>query len=81
MASLDRLPQVPSTAPPSEDRPSLDALATAGDILIFDAEGNSVPFRSLYEVKRDEEGAPEVAGNVLTMIVFIRHFYCSVCQA
>lgn len=81
MASLARLPQVPSTAPLSEDRPSPDSLSTAGDIPIFDAEGNSIPFRSLYEVKMSEEGIPGVAGDVLTMIVFIRHFYCSFCQA
>jgi len=75
------LPQVPSTAPPSEDRPSPDALAAAGDVPIFDAEGRQVPFRSLYEVKKNEEGVSEMPGDVLTMIIFIRHFYCSTCQS
>lgn len=81
MASIARIPQVPSTAALSDDRPSPDALATAGDISVFDAVGNPVPFRSLYEVKKTEEGVLEVSGDVLTMIIFIRHFYCSVCQA
>ncbi|KAF8467338.1 AhpC/TSA antioxidant enzyme-domain-containing protein [Kalaharituber pfeilii] len=65
--------QVTSTAPPSEDHPSPEALKTAGDIPIFDAQGNQAPFKSLYESPGE--------GDVLTMIIFIRHFYCSACQA
>lgn len=75
------LPQVPSSAPPSEDRPSPEAIAAAGEITIFDAEGNKVLFNSLYELKKNEDGTPEVAGDVLTTVIFIRHFYCGVCQA
>ncbi|KAF8429227.1 AhpC/TSA antioxidant enzyme-domain-containing protein [Tirmania nivea] len=75
------LPQVPSSAPPSEDRPSPEAIAAAGETTILDAEGNKVPFNSLYEVKKNEEGAPEVVGDVLTAVIFIRHFYCGACQA
>ena len=75
------LPQVPSSAPPSEDRPSPEAIAAAGEIIILDAEGNKIPFNSLYGVKKNDDGTPEVAGDVLTTVIFIRHFYCSVCQA
>lgn len=75
------LPQVPSSAPPSEDRPSPGAIAAAGEITILDAKGNKIPFNSLYEVKKNEDGTPEVAGDILTTVIFIRHFYCSVCQA
>jgi len=72
------LPYVPSTAPPSEDRPTPEALETIKDIPVFDAQGKQVPFQSLYEVTAEERAA---RGDVLTMVIFIRHFYCSVCQA
>ena len=69
------LPQVPTTAPPSEDRPAPDALQTAGEIPIYDADGKEFLFRELYELK---ENAPS---DELLMVIFIRHFYCSSCQA
>ena len=75
------LPQVPSSASPSEDRPCPEAIAAAGAIEILDKDGNKFLFRALYEVERNEDGTPKVAGDVLTTIVFIRHFFCSVCQA
>ncbi|KAF8457428.1 AhpC/TSA antioxidant enzyme-domain-containing protein [Terfezia claveryi] len=75
------LPQAPSSAPPSEDRPSPEAIAAAGEITILDAKGDKVPFNSLFEVKKNEDGISEVAGDILTTVIFIRHFYCGVCRA
>jgi hypothetical protein len=50
--------------------PSQQALDLAGDISIFDAEGNSRPFRSLYE-------GPRAIGEQ-QLIIFVRHFFCGV---
>lgn len=82
------LPQVPSTAPPSEDLPSAEAIAAAGEIPVYDAEGNKVLFKTLYSHTPEEgEGGGEAQRrqggdvDVVTMIVFIRHFYCGLCQA
>jgi len=75
------LPQVTSSAPPSEDLPSPEAMVAAGEVAILNAEGGKVPFKSLYELRQDEDGIPELIGDVLTTVIFIRHFYCSACQA
>jgi hypothetical protein len=48
--------------------PSQQALDLAGDLSIFDAEGNSRPFRSLYE-------GPRAIGEQ-QLIIFVRHFFC-----
>jgi hypothetical protein len=50
--------------------PSQQGLDRAGDVSIFDAEGNSRPFRSLYE-------GPRAIGEQ-QLIVFVRHFFCAV---
>jgi hypothetical protein len=50
--------------------PSQQALELAGDISIFDAEGNSRPFRSLYE-------GPRAIGEQ-QLVIFVRHFFCGV---
>jgi hypothetical protein len=50
--------------------PSQEALDRAGDVSIFDAEGNSRPFRSLYE-------GPRAIGEQ-QLIIFVRHFFCGV---
>jgi len=63
------LPQVPSSAPPSEDRPTPDILAKAGEVTIYDADGKGMPFKNLFK-----------EGNEFTMVIFIRHFYCGLCQ-
>ena len=53
--------------------PSPQALDLAGDISIFDAEGNSRPFRSLYE-------GPRAIGDQ-QLIIFVRHFFSGVRSA
>ncbi|RPA93887.1 hypothetical protein L873DRAFT_1830542 [Choiromyces venosus 120613-1] len=57
-----------SPPPQSEPHPSDAELADAAAFQVFDKDGTSRPFSSLYE----GEGA--------TMIVFIRHFFCGSCQ-
>lgn len=47
--------------------PTPQALASAGKLLIKDEEGNDVVLSSLYKDKK-------------TIIIFIRHFYCGLCQ-
>ncbi|KAI5811379.1 AhpC/TSA antioxidant enzyme-domain-containing protein [Peziza echinospora] len=78
---MSGLPKVPSTAAPSENRPTAADLATAGQIPIFDAAGRELPFHALYEVKKTEDDGTVIESSSITMVVFIRHFYCSTCQA
>ncbi|KAJ4397528.1 hypothetical protein N0V93_001759 [Gnomoniopsis smithogilvyi] len=51
--------------------PDDKALAEAGDVMIKDKEGNSLPFKSLWT------GKPE---NERQLIVFVRHFFCGSCK-
>jgi hypothetical protein len=53
----------------SNDLPTEKDLARVGDLLVLDAQGQSRPFKELYN-------APHVAPRQL--IIFIRHFFCGV---
>ncbi|KAF2760534.1 hypothetical protein EJ05DRAFT_498496 [Pseudovirgaria hyperparasitica] len=57
----------------TDELPSHDQLDLVGDIPIYDSEGNSRSFRSLYS-------GESVIGE-RQFVVFIRHFYCGACQA
>ncbi|KAF2227535.1 AhpC/TSA antioxidant enzyme-domain-containing protein [Elsinoe ampelina] len=57
----------------SDDPPSREALQSAGEIPVYDAAGNSRPFKSLYSLG-------DVVGD-RQLIIFIRHFYCGACKA
>jgi len=54
----------------SDDCPSRDTLAEAGKLPIYDADGSSRPFSSLYE--------GELAIGEQQLIIFVRHFFCGV---
>jgi hypothetical protein len=54
----------PSKLPPQE------ILETAANIAIFDGDGNSRPFKSLYS------GSQAIGEQ--QMIIFVRHFFCGV---
>ncbi|PWW73531.1 hypothetical protein C7212DRAFT_353877 [Tuber magnatum] len=54
--------------PPPEPHPSDPELAEAAALQVFDKDGTSRAFSSLYE------------GEGTAMIVFIRHFFCGSCQ-
>ncbi len=48
-------------------------LAAVQDLPVYDAEGNAVPFGTLYD--------PETATHQRQLLIFVRHFYCGACQA
>jgi hypothetical protein len=50
--------------------PSDEELEKAGNVSIFDAEGNSRPFKSLYS------GSQAIGEQQL--VIFVRHFFCGV---
>lgn len=54
----------------SDELPSRETLAKAGDIPIFDAQGNVRPFKSIYS-------GDDVIGE-RQLVLFVRHFYCGV---
>jgi len=54
----------------SDDCPSRETLAEAGKIPIYDADGSSRPFSSLYE--------GDLAIGEQQLIIFVRHFFCGV---
>lgn len=54
----------------SDELPSREALQKAGEIPIFDAQGNSRPFKSIYS-------GDDVIGE-RQLVLFVRHFYCGV---
>ncbi|KAG0642489.1 AhpC/TSA antioxidant enzyme-domain-containing protein [Tuber brumale] len=56
------------SSPQSDPHPSDAELAEAAAFQVFDKDGTSYPFSSLYE------------GEGTTAIVFIRHFFCGNCQ-
>ena len=56
----------------SDDVPTQSQLDTAANIPIYDPEGNSRPFRHLYQ-GAEHQGQRQ-------LIIFVRHFYCGVCQ-
>ncbi|KAF1849230.1 uncharacterized protein K460DRAFT_404465 [Cucurbitaria berberidis CBS 394.84] len=55
----------------NNDLPTEKDLERVGDMLVLDAQGQSRPFKELYQ-------APSVAPRQL--IIFIRHFFCGNCQ-
>ncbi|TKA63290.1 hypothetical protein B0A49_11103 [Cryomyces minteri] len=57
----------------SDDYPTASTLAQAGDVPIFDANGQSRPFKSIYS-------GDTVIGE-RQLVLFIRHFYCGACQS
>jgi hypothetical protein len=57
------------TAHVNNDIPSKKDLSKVEDLLVLDAQGQSRPFKELYQ-------APHVASRQL--IIFIRHFFCGV---
>ncbi|KAE9983657.1 hypothetical protein EG328_009614 [Venturia inaequalis] len=57
----------------SDNLPDAKALELAGDVPIFDSEGNSRPFKSIY--------SGDLAIGKQQMVLFVRHFFCGACQA
>ena len=57
----------------SDDCPDRATLAAVQGIPIFDAEGRSRPFGSLYD--------PNAATHQRQLLIFVRHFFCGACQA
>ncbi|KAF2851700.1 hypothetical protein T440DRAFT_56449 [Plenodomus tracheiphilus IPT5] len=55
----------------NNDLPSEKDLSQVDDLLVLDAQGQSRPFKELYQ-------APHIAPRQL--IIFIRHFFCGNCQ-
>ncbi|KAF1918282.1 AhpC/TSA antioxidant enzyme-domain-containing protein [Ampelomyces quisqualis] len=55
----------------TNDVPTAQDLDDVGDLLVLDAQGQSRPFKELYN-------APHIAPRQL--IIFIRHFFCGNCQ-
>ena len=53
----------------NNDIPTEKDLSAVADMLVLDAQGQSRPFKELYQ-------APHVASRQL--IIFIRHFFCGV---
>lgn len=53
----------------NNDIPTEQDLSQVADMLVLDADGQSRPFKELYQ-------APHVASRQL--IIFIRHFFCGV---
>lgn len=51
--------------------PTTAELAKAGDLPLLDAEGKSYTFKSIYEDTSVDRH----------LIIFVRHFFCSVCMA
>lgn len=51
--------------------PSRSALEKIADLSVFDVDGNSIPFKSLYWSDSDDSKR--------VLIIFIRHFFCGVC--
>ncbi|EME80515.1 uncharacterized protein MYCFIDRAFT_156246 [Pseudocercospora fijiensis CIRAD86] len=58
----------------SDECPDRETLAEVQDIPIYDAEGNSRTFGSLYY-------DPSGLNYQRQLIIFVRHFYCGACQA
>ncbi len=55
----------------STSLPSKSTLEKTADLLVFDVDGKTVPFKSLYWSDARE--------STKVMIIFIRHFFCGVC--
>jgi hypothetical protein len=55
----------------STSLPSKSTLEKSADLPVFDVDGKTVPFKSLYWSDGNESQK--------VMIIFIRHFFCGVC--
>ena len=53
--------------------PSKSTLEKVADLPVFDVDGKTIPFKSLYW--------PDTNERKKVMIIFIRHFFCGVCIA
>ncbi|KLO15810.1 hypothetical protein SCHPADRAFT_870601 [Schizopora paradoxa] len=53
---------------PSDTLPDSETLEKAGRLTVFDDEGKKVEFKSIFAAKK-------------TIVVFVRHFFCGICQA
>jgi hypothetical protein len=69
-ASDEALARYPGEIDITDNLPNKATLDEAGDILIYDSEGNSRSFKSLYS------GDSAIGDQQL--VVFVRHFYCGV---
>lgn len=65
--------ELPEEVPESEDTPTQEKWLAAGEIPIFDSDGRSRKFKTLYE--------GEQAIGEQQLIIFVRHFFCGACQA
>jgi hypothetical protein len=57
----------------SDNLPDAASMEAAGEIPIFDSEGNSRPFKSIY--------SGDLAIGEQQMVLFVRHFFCGVSLA
>lgn len=57
----------------SDDPPGINLLNKVYDIPIYDAQGSSRSFGTLFD--------PEYATHERQLIIFVRHFFCPACQA
>lgn len=56
-----------------DECPDRATLAAVQNIPVYDADGNAIPFGSLYD--------PDHAPHQRQLIIFVRWFYCGACQA
>lgn len=59
----------------NDDLPTKAMLDACDNLIVYDSTGRGIPFGSLY---KDPKG--KSAQNAKVMIIFVRHFYCGVCQ-
>jgi hypothetical protein len=57
----------------SDACPDRATLAAVQNIPIYDSDGTSFPFGSIYD--------PALAQHTRQLVLFVRHFYCGACQA
>jgi hypothetical protein len=70
LESEDNFAQLQEEINISDDLPDKETLSEAGDIPIYDSEGNARSFRSLY--------SGDLAIGEQQLVIFVRHFYCGV---
>lgn len=61
--------EFPDSIDISDDFPDNEAVAEAGEVLIYDSDGNERPFKSIYS--GDPIGEQQ-------LVIFVRHFFCGV---
>lgn len=63
----------PAFPPANDTAPTLPSKATldkAADLIVYDAQGQAVPFKELYQAEPGQRRR--------VMVIFIRHFFCGV---